>query len=181
MNIVITGRHFDITEGIKSHVNDKIVKLDKFFTKILEAHVILAVEKFRHIAEVTLMGKDLKITATETTSDMYASIDGAIGSLDKQLRKFHERLREHKMKQAHKVKVDAVKSAYKSSDSEKSGEEITGIVEIRSFSEKPMSIEEAAEELKISSDEFLVFRNSDDERINVMYRRKDGKFGLIRT
>lgn len=179
MNIIITGRHFDITEGIKSHVNGKIAKLDKFFTKILEAHVILAVEKFRHITEITLAGKDLKITATETTSDMYASIDKAVESLDKQMRKFHERLREHKIKGAHKAEVKAVKSAYKTS-----GENINfapEIVEVKSFSEKPMSVEEAMEELKILNKEFLVFRNSDDETINVIYKRKDGNFGLIRT
>jgi putative sigma-54 modulation protein len=98
MQVVVTGRHFDVTEGIKAHINDKIAKLGKFHQNLLEAHVILEVSKFRHTAEITVVGKQMKFTATETTSDMYASIDAAIDSLDKQLRKLHDRVKEHRVR-----------------------------------------------------------------------------------
>lgn len=184
MNIIITGRHFDVTEPIKAYAEEKISRLDKFFTKILDAHAILAVEKFRHIAEITLFGKELKITATKTTQDMYASIDKAVESLDNQLRKFHERIKEHKIKKAHKVKDKAMRAVSVGAQTAYVAP-LTGavpkIVEMKRLAEKPMSVEEATDELSISSGEFLVFRNSEDDKINVIYRRKDGNLGLIKS
>ena len=183
MNVAITGRHFDVTEGIKSHVNGKIAKLDKFYHKILEAHVILSVEKFRHVAEITLVGKNFKFTATETTSDMYPSIDKAIESLEKQLRKLHDKVKEHRVKGSSGRIKDLASRILSIRDYFKGERQAAGpkIVETRGVAEKPMSAEEAVEELKISEGGFIVFRNADDNRINVIYRRKDGDFGLIKT
>ena len=184
MNVVITGRHFEVTEGMKSHVNDKIIKLDKFYHRILEAHVILEVEKFRHIAEITVIGKHFKLTATEMTSDMYASIDMAIASLEKQLRKLHDKIKEHRVKgsagRIHEIAVrsiSAIKGVFRP-ERESAGPKI---VETRRVAEKPMSVEEAAEELRVLDGEFIVFRGAEDNRINVIYKRKDGDFGLIKT
>lgn len=183
MNVVITGRHFDITEGMKAHVNDKIAKLNKFHQNILEAHVILSIEKFRHAAEITVVGKNMRFTATETTSDMYASIDKAIDVLDKQIRKLHDKVKEHRVRgSAVRIKdiaarIFAVKGYFK-------GEKGTAgpkIVETKRVAEKPMSVEEAVEELKISRGEFIVFRNAEDNRAEVIYKRRDGDFGLIKT
>lgn len=103
MNVVITGRHFDVTNPIKAYATEKIQRLEKFFPKILEAHIILTVEKYRHIAEITLIGKHLTVTGKETTADMYASIDKALETIDKQLRKFSERMKEHRRKKAYKI------------------------------------------------------------------------------
>lgn len=184
MNVVITGRHFDVTEGIKTHINDKIVKLDKFYHKILEAHVILSVEKFRHVVEITVIGKQIKVTATETTSDMYASIDKAIASLEKQLRKLHDKVKEHRVRgSSSRIKDIAVRSISAIKGVFRPEKEIRGpkIVETQRVAEKPMSVEEAVEELRISNSEFIVFRSAEDNRINVIYKRKDGDFGLIKT
>jgi len=184
MNVVITGRHFEVTEGIKSHINEKIVKLDKFYHKILEAHVILSVEKFRHIAEITVIGKHIKVTATETTSDMYASIDMAIDSLEKQLRKLHDRIKEHRVKgSSGRIRDIAVRSLSAIKEAFRPAKESAApeIVETKRVAEKPMSEGEAVDELKISNSEFIVFRNAGDDKINVIYKRKDGNFGLIKT
>ena len=184
MNVVVTGRHFDVTEGIKSHINDKIVKLDKFYHKILEAHVILSVEKFRHVAEITVIGKQIKITATETTSDMYASIDMAIASLEKQLRKLHDRVKEHRVRgSSSRIKDIAIRSISALKGVFRPEKESWGpkIVETQRVAEKPMSVEEAVEELRISNGEFIVFRSAEENRINIIYKRKDGDFGLIKT
>ena len=184
MNVVITGRHFDVTEGIKSHINDKIAKLDKFYHKILEAHVILSVEKFRHVAEITAIGKHIKVTATETTSDMYASIDMAISSLEKQLRKLHDKVKEHRVRgSAGRIKEIAVRSISAIRGAFRADKEGFGpkIVETQRVAEKPMSVAEAVEELRISNSEFIVFRSAEDNKINVIYKRKDGDFGLIKT
>ncbi len=183
MNVVITGRHFDVTEGMKAHVNDKIAKLDKFHSKALEAHIILSVEKFRHNAEITIVGKNMKLTSRETTSDMYASIDAAIASLDKQLAKLHDKVKEHRVKGSSSrireiaTRIFAIKGYFKG-EKESTGPKI---VETKRVAEKPMSAEEAVEELNISRSEFIVFRNSQDDKINVIYKRKDGDFGLIKA
>lgn len=183
MNVVITGRHFDVTNPIKAYATEKIQRLEKFFPKILEAHIILTVEKYRRIVEITLIGKHLTVTGKETTADMYASIDKALETIDKQLRKFSERMKEHKKKKAHEVESDAISSVSLGSQALALGAAANPgpkIVETRRLAEKPMSVEEAASELSISNGEFLVFRNSDDEKINVIYKRKDGDLGLIK-
>jgi putative sigma-54 modulation protein len=96
MQITIVGRHFDVTEPIKKYVDGKLLKLEKFSHKIKEAHIVLEVQKFRHIAEIVLYLKDFRLTATEESRDMYASIDKALGSLHKQLLKLRDRIKEHK-------------------------------------------------------------------------------------
>lgn len=100
MQITVVGRHFDVTGPIKTYVDTKLLKFEKYANKIKEAHVILEVQKIRHIAEITLYLKGFKLMATEESRDMYASIDKALGSLHKQLLKLRDRLKEHKARRA---------------------------------------------------------------------------------
>ncbi|MFA5148410.1 MAG: ribosome-associated translation inhibitor RaiA [Candidatus Omnitrophota bacterium] len=183
MQVVVTGRHFDVTEGIKAHISSKIEKLNQFHQNILEAHVILEVSKFRHIAEMTAIGKHMKLTATESTTDMYASIDKAIDSLDNQLRKLHDKVKEHRVRNSSGRIKDIATRIWGIKDYWKAEKPASGprIVETKRVAEKPMSVEEAVEELKISMGEFIVFRNADDNKVEVVYKRKDGDFGLIKA
>jgi putative sigma-54 modulation protein len=103
MQITVVGRHFGVTEPIKKYVDGKLIKLDRYSSKIKEAHVVLEVQKIRHIAEITLYMKGFKLTATEESHDMYASIDMALGNLHKQLLKLRDRLKEHKARGSQKV------------------------------------------------------------------------------
>lgn len=96
MEIDITGRHFHVTEPIKQYVTEKIEKLDKYSLKLESVHVILDVQKFRHISEITLLAKHLRVTASEESTDMYAAFDKSFGNIQLQLRRQHERLRAHK-------------------------------------------------------------------------------------
>ena len=176
MQITVVGRHFDVTEPIKNYVDSKIVKLDRYSSQIIEAHVILEVQKVRHIAEISLFMKDFKLTATEESRDMYASIDKALGNLHKQLLKLRDRVKEHKGKRiSRKFFLSALfgKSEPKAPQAPK--------VIKREFQPKPMSVEEACEELELFKDSFLAFRNSKTEKINVVYKREDGNYGLIET
>ncbi|HOX10355.1 MAG TPA: ribosome-associated translation inhibitor RaiA [Candidatus Omnitrophota bacterium] len=183
MQVVVTGRHFNVTEGIKSHIDGKITKLNQFHQNILETHVILEVSKFRHIAEMTVIGKHMKLTATETTTDMYASIDKAIDSLDNQLRKLHDKVKEHRVRRSSGRMKEIATRIWGIKDYWRGEKPAAGpkIVETKRVAEKPMSVEEAVEELKISNSEFIVFRNADDNKIEVVYKRKDGDFGLIKA
>jgi len=103
MQLTVVGRHFGVTEPIKKYVDGKLLKLEKFSRKIKETHVILEVQKFRHIAEITLYLKYNKLTATEESRDMYASIDLAVGNLHKQLLKLRDRLKEHRPRRGNKT------------------------------------------------------------------------------
>lgn len=96
MEIDITGRHFQITDGLKQHALDKLQKLDKYSLKIESIHVVMEVQKFHHICEITLNGKNLRTTAKEESADMYSSFDTCYGNIQLQLRRQHERVKDHK-------------------------------------------------------------------------------------
>ncbi|MBI3316243.1 MAG: ribosome-associated translation inhibitor RaiA [Candidatus Omnitrophica bacterium] len=96
MEIDISARHFHVTEALKAYVIDKTSKLEKYSLKLETAHVILEVQKFRHICEITAMGKNSRFTAKEESADMYAAFDKSFGNIQLQLRRYHDRLRDHK-------------------------------------------------------------------------------------
>ena len=96
MKIDISGRHFKVTEPLQEYVDTKVQKLDKYSLKIESAHVVLEVQKFRHIAEITLRGKDLRMVAKDEDGDMYAAFDRCFGSAQLQLSRQHDRKRDHK-------------------------------------------------------------------------------------
>ena len=96
MEIDISGRHFRITAPLKEYAEKKVQKLDKYSLKIESVHVILEVQRFRHIVEITLLGKNLRVTAKEDAGDMYAAFDNCFGNIQLQLSRQHDRLRDHK-------------------------------------------------------------------------------------
>lgn len=169
MQITVVGRHFEVTEPIKKYAGSKLVKFERYTDKIVEAHVMLEVQKFRHTAEITLFLKDFKLTAKEESRDMYASIDAAVDSLHKQLLKLRERIKEHRGRHVAKRSVGPLLAP---KDRKKK-------VIQRPYAAKPMSVEEACLELDLFKDNFLVFRNSETEAINVAYKREDGNYGLM--
>lgn len=96
MDVDITGRHFDVSDGLRDHALKKITKLDKYSLKIEAAHVIFEVQKISHICEIVLRGKNLRMTSVQNTSDMYTSFDAAVTNLQKQLSRYHERIKDYR-------------------------------------------------------------------------------------
>ena len=96
MEIDISGRHFHVTEPLKEYAKEKILKLDKYSLKLESVHVILEVQKFHHIAEITVLAKNLRVTAKEESVDMYAAFDKSFGNIQLQFSKQHERVKDHK-------------------------------------------------------------------------------------
>lgn len=96
MEIDISGRHFHVSEPIKQYVTEKILKLDKYRMKLESVHVILEVQKFHHMAEITALGKNLRVTAKEESIDMYAAFDKSFGTMQLQFGKQHEKIKDHK-------------------------------------------------------------------------------------
>ena len=180
MNISFTFKNFDPSDHLKKYAQRRFEKLAKFVeakSENSDLQVTLIVEKFRHRAEVVLKGDNLHITANEQSDDMYASIDMVLDKLEAQARKMREKSKALRKRQAAKgksVRMDVISFA-----PEGSGGGRPDIVSTDNFEPKPMGVQEAAEQLQSLEYEFLVFRNSDTNQVNVIYCRKNGDFGLI--
>lgn len=186
MKLDITGRHIEITPAIRDFTKDKLVKLEKWIDDMMEAHVVLAVEKHRHMAEVVIKGRHHTYTGTEETGDMYVSIGNVVEKIEKQARKLKEKAVTRR-KQARSTK-EAVQMLPKAGTAgngnrtaalEEAHASAPRVIRSNDYRMKPMSLEDAILAFRDSDREFLVFRESRSQRISVMYRRKDGNLGLI--
>jgi len=180
VQITVTGRHMELTPTLKDHVQSKVSKLNKYLENILEAHVVLSVEKYRHIAEITIHMDGVNITGKGETDDMYASIDQVLEKIEHQITK---RKSKHRTPSNRKENIEQKLSNNLTALEERNSletETFAGqLVKSSRFEPKPMSPAEAVMQLKVSYDQFLVFANSTTNVINVVYKKKDGNFGLI--
>ncbi len=175
MDITVTFRHVDSTESLKEYAEEKLSKIDKYFDYPVEAHVVLAVEKFRRIADVNLNVNGTVIKAEEETEDMYSSIDQVMDKIEKQVKRLRDKTRkrrpETRKPESSRRKGEAGEAADTIPDEP--------VIEVEKLVAKPMDPEEAAMQFSMSQQDFLVFRNSRSNKINVIYKRNDGNFGLI--
>jgi putative sigma-54 modulation protein len=170
---MVTFKNLEPSEHLKSYVTDKLNRLDKLLDNPAEASVVLLLEKHRHIVEVTLAGDRLTINGKEETGDMYSSIDMVLDKLEKQIKRSKQKIRERRS--AAKGQTRTIKAGQTAAPTEEFGREIS----IQSVEYKPMDVEEAVLQMDLMTENFLVFTNARSEEINVLYRRKDGRYGLI--
>ncbi len=175
MDISVTFRRMDPTESIKIYAEEKLSKINKYLDAPIEAHVVLSVEKFRHIADVTLSVNGIVIKGIEETEDMYSAIDQVMDKLETQVKKSRSKIRNRRMESR------KGEDTLEMEETHEDGSVGPGVpsIEMERLVAKPMDPEEAAMQLSASPQGFLVFRNSHSEEINVIYRRKDGNLGLI--
>lgn len=177
MQIALTFRHMEASEPVRSYVDEKLGRVKKYIDEPIDAQVALSVEKkIRHKAEVTLVAKGITIKGSEETDDMYAAIDLVVDKIERQLKRYKEKLKAHKPSNDRGRQV--VKTVY-SADSIEEGASEPAIIRSRSFPVKPMAVEEAVMQMDLLEKEFLVFTDAGTAEINVVYRRKDGNYGLI--
>ena len=173
----VSGRNVQITDALKDTVDKKMSRLDKYFQKDIPATVTLSVEskrqKDRQIVEVTIPFSSTIIRAEESTDDMYTSIDKVIDVLERQIRKHKEKLQKRKHS-TETIRFENI-AALPEDDQEEEGK----VVKVKKFPVKPMDEEEAILQMELLGHAFYVFTNSDTEDINVIYKRKDGHYGLI--
>ncbi|MBF0317135.1 MAG: ribosome-associated translation inhibitor RaiA [Nitrospirae bacterium] len=170
MNITVYGKNIEITSAIRDYAQGKIKKFERILTADSEASVTLSVEKLTHKAEVQIRSNGMTIQAESITAEMYSSIDDVIEKLDRQIKK-------HKEKLSSKRKGSA-KDATLSELTRPAGEPVN-IIKRKRFDMKPMPPEEAAMQMDLLDKDFYVFTNPQTGDINVIYRRKDGDYGLI--
>ena len=173
MRFTITGKNIEVTEGLRSAVEEKIGKLDKYFGSEIEAIVTLSVEKERQKIEVTIPIKGSIIRAEEVSNDMYVSIDLVEEVIERQLKKYKNKIIDSKQSAAHEFSSYYVDNDYVEDEPE------IKIVRSKRFGVKPMSAEEACIQMELLQHNFYVFFNSDTEEVNVVYKRKNNTYGLI--
>lgn len=171
MRFTITGRNIEVTQGLREAVEDKLGKLDRSFAPATEAVVRLSVQKDIQKIEVTIPVKGHIIRAEESSSDMYVSIDLVEEILERQLKKYKNKLIDKKQS------APSFSEAFLQEDA--SAEEEIQIVKSKKFAVKPMDPEEACVQMELLGHNFYVFLNADTEEVNVVYKRKGGTYGLI--
>lgn len=170
MRFIITGRNIDITEGLKSAVEEKLGKLDRFFAPDTEVNVTLSVEKERQKIEVTIPVKGNIIRSEQVSSDMYVSIDLVEEVIERQLKKYKNKIVD-KQQNAAAFAQEFVEKDYDDDE--------VKIIRTKRFGIKPMDPEEACVQMELLGHNFYVFFNSETEEVNVVYKRKGNTYGLI--
>jgi|SRR5579884_1241485 len=178
MKVDITGRHIDITEPIRKFTTDRLERFRGLADDVIEAHMILTVEKHqRHIAEINIKTRHDFHHGTEVSTDMYTSIAAVLDKIEKQILKSKGRVMARKRRNHADGGVVPATSVVEVE--EVLGERLPRIIRTHEVAAKPMSVDDAAIAIGDSDSEFLVFRNSDNDHLNVVYKRKDGNIGWI--
>ena len=176
MQVAVTFRHMKTHEGVKAYVKEKVEKLQKYIGNPREVHVVLAVEKFRHIAEITVVGNGGIFNSQGRDNDLYAAIDQMVDKMERQVRERREKVRQ-KRANAASAKIPLRQSG--KAGEEKEEGDVSSFVRRRRMVAKPMSLEEALSQLRLSKNDFLVFVNSETGQMNVVYRSKDGGYEWV--
>jgi putative sigma-54 modulation protein len=175
MKITVSGKNgMVITDGLRTAVEKSLNKIGRFFTKDTEARVVLSVQKNSQIAEVTIPFKGMLFRAEEVSNDMYVSIDSVAEKIERQIMKYKTKIKNSFANDS--IRFD-ITQGYIGENGEETKE--FEVVKTKKFFIKPMSVEEAILQMNLLGHNFFVFTNSDTEDFSVVYKRKDGKYGLI--
>lgn len=171
MRIKITGRNIELTEGLKAAVEDKLNKLEKYFTPDTDVYVTLSVEKERQKAEVTISAKGNYIRSEQVSNDMYVSIDLVEEVIERQLRKYKTKI-VNQQQAGGNFQKEFVEDEFLE-------DEEVNIIRTKKFGIKPMYPEDACVQMELLGHNFYVFRNAETDEVNVVYKRKGNTYGLI--
>ena len=172
MNIIIRGKHIELTDALKEYVNKRVGKLTKYSDDFMDVQVTLLVERDRHRVEVTAPLQGIILRGEEETDDMYSSIDMVVEKLERQIDKYRTRIDKRlrtKVLKDHEPKQPVIANE----------EPREKVVRNKKFPAKPMSVEEAIMQMNLVGHTFFVFTNAESQEMNVVYVRKNGDYGLL--
>ncbi len=172
MNYIIVGKNIDVTPGLKAAVEEKLGRLEKYFTPDTNVNVTLTVDKERHKIEVTIPIKGRIIRSEQTSSDMYVSIDLVEEVIERQLKKYRAKLVDKEQDATTSFKREFLDQEYEEEDGIRIERE-------KKFDIKPMYPEDACVQMELLGHSFFVFKNAETDETNVVYKRKGGTYGLI--
>lgn len=185
-NIQITGRHVEVTEAMKSYALDKAARIERFSDRIIDVNIILDIQKLEHRAEIILKVGSIKITGVGTSDNMYISIDKAVDKVQSQLKRYQHKLHDHHARVVPDVEMNV--NVLRPLTPEEELEELE-IESIDTFPHKivnqektplrMLTLDEAVLKIELSGENFLIFKCEEDQKLKVIYRRKDGNYGVI--
>jgi putative sigma-54 modulation protein len=189
-NIQITGRHVEITESMKDYAIDKISKIERFMNRIIDVNVIMDIQRMDHRVDIILKAGNTKITSKASTTDMYVSIDQAVDKLETQLLRYKSKLQDHHAKGHAILNMNVNVLSPPEFEEELEIEEDSNEHELTRFKPhrvvkqetRPLKIltyDEAIMKMELSGDAFMVFKCEEDQKLKVIYRRKDENYGII--
>jgi putative sigma-54 modulation protein len=186
MQCNITFRHLEATDSLKAYALEKVERVNKYLDRAGEGHVVLSLERHLHHADITIHSGIFVLRGREKSEDMYASIDLAMDKIERQLRRYKEKLKNHHHKafEHHqrtalnqlRVRHDVVSVPEPEKPANETGPRV---VRSNEFLIRPMSVDDAVMQMDLMNNDFLVFTNAQSREMNVLYRRKDGHYGLI--
>lgn len=173
MQITVRGRNVEITDSLRDYVEKKVGRLERQFDNAVAATVTMNVERDRHTVEVTMPLNGMVLRGEETTGDMYSAVDLVVDKLERQIAKYKTRISRRLRSGDEKLTAEASAPEADRDDKE------PRIVRTKRFNLKPMTLDEAVLQLGLIGHDFFIFTNAETDRINVLYRRRDGNYGLI--
>jgi len=173
MHVTVTFRHVEPTEALRKYAQDKMQRLSKYLHRPMDAHVILSVLKKNHRAEIALSANGTSLFCDEETGDLYSAIDLALDKIERQVKKLNAKRTNHQAEHLPGLRLQVL------SPDRVDHRGVPEIIRTRRVPTKPMSVEEAVMQMDLTNNEFLVFRNAQGDNLSVIYRRKDGNYGLI--
>lgn len=175
MHITVTFRHMDSSDALRTYAEEKTERFQKYLSEPIEVHWVLSVEKIRHIADATITGSGVTIKAAEATGDMYSAIDSVLDKLEQQVRKHKEKIKDHKPHTDEPINKRFTQTAGSALPAS------PRIVKKENQFLKPMSVDEAAMQMDVEKNGFLVFTDSATSNVSVIYRIEGGDYGLIES
>ena len=179
MQVSVTFRQMDPTAALKEFASEKVARIEKYLHSSCDAHVVLSVEKYMHQADISIKAHGVMMRGKEKSEDMYNSIDRAVSKIERQVKRYRNKLTSHKPREGVAAKV---RLNYLAAESEPEPEMIEvhpQVVESKELDAKPMTVEEAVMQMDLLDNDFLVFVNATSGGMNVLYRKTEGRFGLI--
>jgi putative sigma-54 modulation protein len=184
MQVSITGRHVELTDPLKEYVNDKLQHLKHSFDHVVDVHVVLSVEKFRQRCEINMQASGINIHARHETEDMYASIDGVVDKLNRQLKRYRSKLQRHQGQRGQR-KGREIKVSHRVLDVAQERDELAENFQPETLNHEhinaqPMSVDEAVMQLELDENRnVLFFTNQETDSLNALYRRANGTVSWI--
>ncbi len=178
MQVSVTFRHIDATEPLKKHAMDKVGHLKKYLDDATQAHVVLSTEKHAQRADIQIASHGMLMRGKEDSSDLYNSIDRAVEKLEKQIKRYKDKLASHKPRAGARLKIKF--NTLAGHEPTEMGNGVpASIIETKEVDARPMMVDEACMQMDLLGSEILVFLNAKTEHMNVLYRKKGQKYGLI--
>lgn len=191
MQLSITFRHMDASDAVKEYAREKVERIRKYFPDPIKGHVVFSCDRgYTHVADVQItLHNGIVIKGVESTEDMYSSIDLVMAKIERQVRRYKERIRDHKPSAGplrlmrHRVVAydEQVPASAEAAQSSSSAEARPRIIKEEKYVARPMTVEEAIMHMNLMHEQFLCFNNASSHEVNVIYRRDDDSYGLIET